>query len=205
MAGVALELISADPSDDAKVHTIPNMRCPWGTGAHYTMITQNLLPTSFLEGIRGPGYIAYQGSIAVQLGINIRYTNCTERFDTICVVYPYETFWNGFSGLFLGQVHCFILWIIMWCRESSCRQRTLIAGWWLGRDPNFRACSRRSLSEPLKLRLYLLGMVGWSFDGCDSRVLSWTNYNFAITVLLSQWGLLPLMFSSRDSVVVTVL
>lgn len=98
MAGVVLETISADPSDDTTACTLPDIRYLWDTGAHYTMITKDMLPNSFVEHIE-PG----SRPTAVQLGIDVQFSNCTGRFETVCVVCPYDTFSNFFSGLILGK------------------------------------------------------------------------------------------------------
>ena len=106
MAGVALETIDADPSLDAAFCKIPIIRCLWDTGAHHTIVSEDLLPKSFLQILREPEYIekyGSEGSAFAQVGIDIQFSNSTAIFESVCVVRPPEKLPNGFSGIILGQ------------------------------------------------------------------------------------------------------
>lgn len=106
VAEATIEALDIDTPGDPAAYRIPNLRCIWDTGAHHTVVSEDLLPISFVNRIRDAEYMAIYGSegnTAVQISINIQFSNCLEVFETICVVRPSETLPNGFSGVILGE------------------------------------------------------------------------------------------------------
>lgn len=106
MAEATIEALDADPLDDTAAYKMTNLHCIWDTAAHHTIVSEDLLPISFVKRIRDAEYTAIygsQGNAAVQIAISIQFSNCLEIFETICVVRLSETLPNGFSGVILGE------------------------------------------------------------------------------------------------------
>lgn len=104
-ANVSLEAMDVEESDLSAQGSLDNIRVLWDTGAHITIITEDILPKAFLEHIRGPAYSLYQQpkGYAIQTAITLQLSNCNRRFETIAMVRSVDSVPNGFSGIIAGQ------------------------------------------------------------------------------------------------------
>jgi hypothetical protein len=107
LGGLRLEVLDADEEDKTTVCKLQGQQMLWDTGAHFTTITEDLVPASFLMHTRDPGYLEIYGTAAnsgvVQIGIEIQFSNRLHKVEGLATIRPASTMPNGFSGIILGQ------------------------------------------------------------------------------------------------------
>ncbi|KAH0562870.1 hypothetical protein GP486_002520 [Trichoglossum hirsutum] len=107
LGGLRLEVLDADEEDETTVYKLQGQQMLWDTGAHFTTITEDLVPESFLMHTRDTGYLETYGTAAnsgvVQIGIEVQFSNCLHKIEGLATIRPANTMPNGFSGIILGQ------------------------------------------------------------------------------------------------------
>jgi hypothetical protein len=105
--GLRLEIFDADEEDESAICKLPGQQMLWDTGAHFTTITEDLVPASFLAHTRDNGYLDKYGTAAnsgiVQIAIEIQFSNCLHKIEGLATIRPTKSMPNGFSGIILGQ------------------------------------------------------------------------------------------------------
>lgn len=81
MAEVVMVALNADPSDDRAAFRTPSLRCLWDIRTHYTMISEDVLPTAFIDRTREQEYTTTYGSqnnLAIKADVSIQFSNCRD-------------------------------------------------------------------------------------------------------------------------------
>lgn len=80
----------------------------WDTGAHYTLISEDILPPEFREYLKDSVHDPYRSESGLRLQIegNIVFTNCFIPIAAVALVVPTATIPNQRAGTLFGQTHC---------------------------------------------------------------------------------------------------
>ena len=101
-----IRIEALDAEDDESIAVIPRVSMLWDTAAHFTIVSENLLPKPFRDCINSPGYKKIYGAdngISVQISLVIQFSNTSAYFESIAIVRPSSRLPNNFSGVILGQ------------------------------------------------------------------------------------------------------
>jgi hypothetical protein len=104
---ITLQGVDALPGDHSA--DLPRVEMMWDTGAHRTIISQELLPPFFQEYINDPIHDPYRlegAGTKVQMDAMIVLSNCTMEMHAIVLVVPKSMVPNERVGILLGQKEC---------------------------------------------------------------------------------------------------
>lgn len=78
------------------------------TGAHRSIIAEELLPIAFRDHLKDPVHDAYrlEDSLSVQLDACIALTNCPVAIEAVALVMPRSRMPNRLLGILFGQLTC---------------------------------------------------------------------------------------------------
>ena len=101
------EIIDASESDDSKICILEAEQMLWDTGAHRTVITEDLLPAEFVRHARTDEYMAIYGTgdrdSVVQISMEVQFSNCVKKIEGVAIIRSSSSMPNNFSGIILGQ------------------------------------------------------------------------------------------------------
>ncbi|KAE8382193.1 hypothetical protein BDV26DRAFT_254050 [Aspergillus bertholletiae] len=102
---VDLILQGVDSSDPDPLFRLEEMDMIFDTGAHRTVIVEDLLSPSFQEYLKDSVHDQYRSSdgLVVQVNANIAFSNCSVTIETVAFVVPKAKMPNEKVGILLGQ------------------------------------------------------------------------------------------------------
>lgn len=101
--------ISLEGVDDAKSECLlPPAEMIWDTGAHQTIVAEEILPTEFREFLKDPIHNKYRSEhgVHVQIKAAIVFTNSPVFLSAIALVVPKSKIPNNLPGILFGQSSC---------------------------------------------------------------------------------------------------
>ncbi|KAL2847933.1 hypothetical protein BJX68DRAFT_105798 [Aspergillus pseudodeflectus] len=105
---IILRVIDNDDAD--RTCELPSTRMIFDTGAHHTVIAENLIPPSFRDFLREPVHSPYRSGdgngLVLQIDAQLAFTNCPVAIEAVAVVVPAARMPNGLVGVLLGQSQC---------------------------------------------------------------------------------------------------
>src|SRR5947207_14807210 len=79
----------------------------WDTGAHRTVITEDLLPAEFVRHARTDEYMAIYGTgdrdSVVQISMEVQFSNCVKKIEGDAIIRSSSSMANNVYGIILGQ------------------------------------------------------------------------------------------------------
>lgn len=80
----------------------------WDTGAHYTIITEELLSAEFRQYMKNPVHDPYRssGGLCIQMDATIAFTNASVSIGTVARIVPKAKMPNNYCGVLFGQCMC---------------------------------------------------------------------------------------------------
>lgn len=105
-AEVVLKAVDCEDTDPS--HVLEDVKMIFDTGAHCTIITEELLPRSFREYLKDPVHDPYRSSsgLSLQMEASIALTNSPIAIDAIATVVPKVQMPNQLVGILFGQSSC---------------------------------------------------------------------------------------------------
>jgi hypothetical protein len=102
-ANISLRAIDGDDEDPVQV--LNNTAMVFDTGAHRTIITEELLPRPFREWLQDPIHDPYrdQHGVTVQLDTEMAFTNCALPLSMSVLIVPQARMPNSLVGVLFGQ------------------------------------------------------------------------------------------------------
>ncbi|EAW12670.1 uncharacterized protein ACLA_010970 [Aspergillus clavatus NRRL 1] len=96
------------PNDTDPLCKLEGIDMIFDTGAHRTIIVEDLLSASFREHLKGSVHDPYRlgdGSV-LQVSVNMAFTNCPVVIETVAVIIPKAKMPNERVGVLFGQSFC---------------------------------------------------------------------------------------------------
>lgn len=87
---------------------LPSVEMIWDTGAHRTIITEDILSEEFRERLRDPVHDRYRvgDSTCLQISGAVALSNCPITISAVALVVPKSAVPNQRSGILFGQAQC---------------------------------------------------------------------------------------------------
>lgn len=103
-----LELQALDGEDKDLKCRLNSVEMFWDTGAHHTIITEEILPAEFREYPNDRIHESYKSpnGLSVQLDATIAFTNRAVSIAAPVMIIPKENMPNQLVGVLLGQCSC---------------------------------------------------------------------------------------------------
>jgi hypothetical protein len=101
-------LEAVDSYDGCPTLSLESMEMLWDTGAHRTIITEEILPRDFRDYLKDPIHDAYRGEngTRVQMQAVIEFSNSTIEIEAIAWVLSHLDMPNERVGILFGQSQC---------------------------------------------------------------------------------------------------
>lgn len=103
-----LVLRGLDGSTTDPICELPSVEMIWDTGAHRTIITEDVLPERFQEHLKESIHDRYRSrdAMCVQLAGTVALSNCPVAISAVALVVPKSVVPNQRSGILFGQSQC---------------------------------------------------------------------------------------------------
>ena len=103
-----MKIFAIDSTDKDEAEELSSVDMLWDTGAHQTIITEDLLSKSFRQYLQDPSHDPYRSGdkTRVQLDVIIAFSNTPIKITTIALVVPKSIVPNQRVGVLFGQKHC---------------------------------------------------------------------------------------------------
>ena len=103
-----LVLRGLDGSTTDPICELASVEMIWDTGAHRTIITEDILPERFQEHLKDPIHDRYRSGdfMCVQLAGTVALSNCPIAISAVALVVPKSAVPNQRSGILFGQSQC---------------------------------------------------------------------------------------------------
>ncbi|PKX96066.1 uncharacterized protein P174DRAFT_450380 [Aspergillus novofumigatus IBT 16806] len=103
-----LILRGMDSNETDPIYKLEGINMIFDTGAHQTIIADELLPTSFREYLKDSVHDPYRSSngLVLQIDAAIALTNCPVTIEAVAVIMPKAKMPNKLVGVLFGQFSC---------------------------------------------------------------------------------------------------
>jgi hypothetical protein len=97
-----------DASDDHPEEALEHVGMLWDTGAHRTIIAEDMFSDVFRQYLQDPIHDPYrsQDGVRVQMSAVIGFSNTAIEISAVILVVPKRVMPNGWAGIIFGQQQC---------------------------------------------------------------------------------------------------